>query len=193
VTGAPTEADCDDGKARRRWWCSGGAPRGPRELNGGCSLTGDGSWPPGHTHRRPRRSRHRWPHATMTRRGWEGMLRARHHGAKLLVVLMGSEDGRDNGNNSGCRSPARLGNGVAALCARVRREWEWGGEASEEKEGARAGHFGAPPRRGRHGHMAERRTCGVHGEDALAHGRHALPKGIIRRARGRRLSACLGG
>jgi hypothetical protein len=34
----------------------------------------------------------------------EGMLRARHRGAKLLVVLMGSEDGRDDGNNSGCRS-----------------------------------------------------------------------------------------
>jgi hypothetical protein len=88
---------------------------------------------------------------------------------------------------------ARLGNGVTALFARVRREWERGGEASEEKEGARAGHSGAPPRRGRHGHMAERRTRGIHGEDALAHGRHALPKGTIRRARGRRLCACLRG
>jgi hypothetical protein len=90
-------------------------------------------------------------------------------------------------------APARLGNGVAALCARVRREWERGGDASEEKEGARAGHSGAPPRRGRHGHLAERRTRGVHGEDALAHGRHALPKGTNRRARGRRLCARLGG
>jgi hypothetical protein len=172
VTGAPVEADCGGEKARRWWWCSGGAPRGPRELNGGCSLTGDGSWPPGHTHRRLWRSRHRWPHATTTRRGWEGMLRARHHVANLLVVLMGSEDGRDNGNNSGYG--AQLGSAMAwPRFARV-CEGNGSGEA-------------------RHGHMAERRTRGVHGEDALAHGRHAHPKGAIHRARGRRLSAYLGG
>jgi hypothetical protein len=69
----------------------------------------------------------------------------------------------------------RPGHGAAALCARVWREWEQGGEASEENGGARAGRSGAPPRQVRRRHVAERRTRGVHGGDALVHGRHALP------------------
>jgi type IV secretory pathway TrbL component len=69
----------------------------------------------------------------------------------------------------------RLGHGAATLCARVWREWERGGEASEEKGGAQTGCSGAPPRRARRMHAAERRMHGVHGGDARVHGRHALP------------------
>jgi hypothetical protein len=50
----------------------------------------------------------------------------------------------------------------AAHAPRARgREQEGVEGVGAEKGEAQAGCSGAPPRRGRHGHMAERRTCGV--------------------------------
>lgn len=82
----------------RRWWSGVAASPWASASAGASSMARGGLGRPGHMHRRPR---HRWPRATMTKRGWGGAQRVQRLTTKAMAVAA-----RPETTHSALRAPA---------------------------------------------------------------------------------------